>query len=67
MPIFISDEQKFLEIAKRAQECRIKKIEKKGIVKIKARTKRYLYTYIIPLEKLGEFMKKLQCSKIAEV
>ncbi len=67
MPIFIRDEQKFLEIAKRAQECRIKKIEKKGIVKIKARTKRYLYTYIIPLEKLEEFMKKLQCNKIVEV
>ncbi|HIP56453.1 MAG TPA: 5'-nucleotidase [Ignisphaera aggregans] len=67
MPIFVSDEQKFLEIAKRARECRIKKIEKKGIVKIKARTKRYLYTFIIPLEKLEEFSKKLQCSKIVEV
>ncbi len=67
MPIFISDEAKFLEIARRATECRIKKIEKKGIAKIKARTKRYLYTYIVPLQQLDEFLKKLQCPKIVEV
>jgi len=67
MPVFISDEQKFIEITQRAIECRIKKIEKKGIAKVKARTKRYLYTYIIPLEKLDEFTKKLKCPKIVEV
>ncbi len=69
MPIFINDESKFLEIAKRALECRVKKNEKEGIAKIKARTKRYLYTYIISLDKLEQFLEKLRgiCSNIVEL
>jgi len=67
MPIFISDEEKFMEIAKRAIECRVKRLEKKGIAKVKARTKRYLYTYIVELSKLEEFLKKLPCKNIKEV
>ncbi len=67
MPIFVNDEAKFMEIAKRAIECRVKRIEKKGIAKIKARTKRYLYTYIVKLEELDEFLKKLPCKTIKEV
>lgn len=60
MPIFINSEDKFLEVAKRALECRVKRIEKKGIAKVKARTKRYLYTYIITLDKLDDLLNKLK-------
>jgi len=67
MPIQVKDENEFIEISKRAKECRIKKIEKNGVAKIKARTRRYLYTLIIPLEKLEEFVKKLQCKNIVEL
>jgi len=69
MPIFVSDEAKFLEIAKRAIECRVKRVEKEGKAKIKARTKRYLYTYIVPLDKLEETLAKVRevCKNIVEV
>ncbi len=69
MPIFISDEKEFLDIAKRATECRIKKNEKEGIAKVKARTKRYLYTFIVNLDKLNDFLNKLKnvCSNIKEI
>ncbi len=69
MPIFVSDESKFLEVAKRALECRVKRVEKEGKAKIKARTKRYLYTYVVPLEKLDEVLAKVRevCKNIVEV
>lgn len=69
MPVFISDEEKFFSIAKNASECRIKRIEKKGIVKLKARTKRYLYTYIIPSDKANTVIERLKtiCKSLVEV
>ena len=69
MPIFVGDESKFLEVAKRALECRVKRVEKEGKAKIKARTKRYLYTYVVPLEKLDEVLAKVRevCKNIVEV
>ncbi|ADM28343.1 50S ribosomal protein L38E [Ignisphaera aggregans DSM 17230] len=69
MPIFVSDEKEFLDVAKRAIECRVKKNEKEGIAKVKARTKRYLYTFVIGLDKLNDFLNKLKnvCSNIKEI
>ncbi|HDD25848.1 MAG TPA: 5'-nucleotidase [Acidilobales archaeon] len=67
MPIEIKNEEEFLKISERAIECRIKKNVKEGIAKVKARTKRYLYTYKIPLDKLEEFKKKLKCAEIVEL
>uniref|UniRef100_A0A7C5XLM3 5'-nucleotidase n=1 Tax=Ignisphaera aggregans TaxID=334771 RepID=A0A7C5XLM3_9CREN len=69
MPIFINNEEKFLEVAKKALECRVKRVEKKGIAKVKARTKRYLYTYIIALDKLEELLSRLKniCNNIKEI
>ncbi|MEM0153897.1 MAG: 5'-nucleotidase [Ignisphaera sp.] len=60
MPIFINSEDRFLEVVKRALECRVKRIEKKGIAKVKARTKKYLYTYITTLDKLDDLLNKLK-------
>ncbi|MEM1525517.1 MAG: hypothetical protein QW775_06650 [Ignisphaera sp.] len=69
MPVFILDENRFLEIAKNAIECRIKRAEKKGIVKLKARTKRYLYTYAVPMDKADATVEKLKtvCKDTKEV
>lgn len=69
MPVFILDENKFLEVAKNAIECRIKRDEKKGVVKLKARTKRYLYTYAVTMDKADATIEKLKavCKDIKEV
>jgi len=69
MPIFVQDKGKFLEVAKRARECRVKKLEKKGIAKIKARTKRYLYTMVVQLDKLDEVLAEIRqvCKNIVEL
>ncbi len=67
MPVEIFDKEKFIEIAKRAVECRVKRIEKEGIAKVKARTKRYLYTIKVKLDELEEFLKKLECNRIVEI
>lgn len=68
MPIFISNEDKFYEIAKNAIECRIKKNEKKNIVKLKAKTKRYLYTYIVTNDRASSAIEKLKnvCKSVKE-
>lgn len=42
MPVEIKDVNEFLKIAERANECRVKRL--KDVVKLKLRTKRYLYT-----------------------
>lgn len=60
MPIFTSSEEEFLEIAKKALECRVKRIERKGVAKVKARTRRYLYTYIVSLDRLDDLLSRLK-------
>ncbi len=69
MPIEIDPKKRdlFIEISARAIECRVVKDEKKGIAKVKARTKRYLYTIKIPLNELNDFLKQLKCKKIVEI
>ncbi|MEM0026740.1 MAG: 5'-nucleotidase [Ignisphaera sp.] len=69
MPIFVANEQEFLEIAKRAEECRVKRIPKKNIAKIKARTKKYLYTYKLELQNVDALLEKLKsvCKNIVEI
>ncbi len=71
MPKEVKSVDEFLEAAKRASECRVKKsyvyvktengVEKKPILKVKARTRRYLYTLKFEDYKQGiEFAKKLK-------
>jgi len=43
MPREIETEEEFLELVKRASECRVKRL--KDVVKLKLRTPRYLYTF----------------------
>ncbi len=71
MPKEVKTVEEFLEAAKRAQECRVKKsyvyvkteqgVEKKPILKVKARTRRYLYTLKFEdFDKGVEFAKQLK-------
>ncbi len=67
MPVEIYSLEEFVKISERAVECRVKRSRKKGEVKVKARTKRYLYTYKTSEDKLGEVLSKLKCKKIIDV
>jgi large subunit ribosomal protein L38e len=64
MPKEVKDPEEFIRISERAIECRVVKLEDEGVAKVKARTKRYLYTIKIPLSQLEEFIKKLKCQNI---
>jgi len=67
VPVEITDLEYFTEIARRAIECRVKRVRKTGIVKIKARTKRYLYTYKTTEDKLQDVLNKIQCKNVVDV
>jgi large subunit ribosomal protein L38e len=67
MPIEIKDEEHAIKLSEVAIECRVKKLEKEKIAKIKLRTKKYLFTYKVPLDKLNEVLSKLKCGKVVEV
>ena len=62
MPIEIYDEKEFLEIAKRALECRVKR--GKDYVKLKLRTKSKLYTFKTTPEKADELLNQIECEII---
>jgi len=67
MPVEVKELETFLDIAKRAKECRVKRVRKSDVVKIKARTRRYLYTFKTTKDKLDEILSKLECPKIIDV
>jgi large subunit ribosomal protein L38e len=67
MPVEITSLEEFIKITERAIECRVKKVRKSNVVKVKARTKRYLYTYKTTEDKLEEVLSKVKCKKIIDV
>lgn len=67
MPREVSDPEEFIRISERAVECRVVKLEKEGVAKVKARTKSYLYTIKVPLSELDAFLKKLKCQNIKHI
>lgn len=67
MPIFLKDLEEFKKVAEKAVECRVVRDKKRNVGKLKARTKRYLYTYVVPLEKLDEVVKNIKCNNIVEI
>jgi len=67
MPVEVRDRERFIEISARAEECRVVRDEKKGVAKVKARTRRYLYTIKVPVNELNSFLKQLRCKKIVEI
>ncbi|MFX1450255.1 MAG: hypothetical protein ACFFCM_05410 [Promethearchaeota archaeon] len=62
MPKTIQDVKEFLEISKRATECRIKRI--KDAVKLKLRTKNALYVLKIEPSEAAAVIKKINCEII---
>ncbi len=71
MPVELKTVEELVEVSKRAVECRVKEVtrgpEKGKIVKVKARTRRVLYTLKVPKEKLDEVLSKLKCGRIVFV
>jgi len=67
VPIEVTNPEEFVKISERARECRVVRLPKEGVAKVKARTKRYLYTIKVPLDKVDEFLKRLKCPKVVEV
>ena len=67
MPVEVTKLEDFIEITGRAVECRVKKNEKSKTVKVKARTKKYLYTYKTTEDKLSEVLGKVKCKRIVYV
>ena len=63
-PTELKDEEKFLELAADALECRIKRTRGDEFVKLKLRTKTKLYTFKTSPERADELTKEITCEKI---
>ena len=59
MPKEIRDVEEFIRLSEKAEYCLVKKAKKEDTVKLKIRTKRYLYTLKTNLKKLTRFLKTL--------
>ncbi|MGA2768239.1 MAG: 50S ribosomal protein L38e [Candidatus Bathyarchaeia archaeon] len=59
MPSEISDPERFVEISANAEYCAVKRLQ--GVVKLKLRTPKKLYTLKVEPLKAEEVIKKLQC------
>ena len=59
MPSEITDPERFAEISGNAQYCAVKRLQ--GVVKLKLRTPKKLYTLKIEPQNAEEIIKKLQC------
>ena len=62
MPKEIFSDQKFLELAEFAIHCRVKRI--KDVVKLKLRTKKYLYTYKTDPTTAERLLNNINCDVI---
>jgi large subunit ribosomal protein L38e len=62
MPKQIYDVEKFLEMTEDAEECRVKR--GKDQVKLKLRTRRYLYTLIVEPQKAEEILQQVKCQVV---
>jgi len=62
LPKEIIDENQFIELSKIAIHCRVKR--GKEDVKLKLRTKKYLYTYKTDIKTADDLINKIDCSII---
>lgn len=62
MPKEIKDITQFLELASKANECRVKRV--KDVVKLKLRTPRLLYTLKLDPENAEAIIKQIKCQII---
>ncbi len=59
MPKQIHDIEKFIEMTEDAEECRVKRVG--GKVKLKLRTKRYLYTLVTTPQEAESVLSQVKC------
>jgi hypothetical protein len=59
MPAEIFNIEEFIKLSDSASECRVKRA--KGIVKLKLRTKKKLYTIKLKENEAEEALKKIKC------
>ncbi len=70
MPVEIKDLEEFIKIASKAIECRVVRGDGKRSSKVKARTKRYLYTHVLKEgEDINDIINKIRdvCKNIIEI
>jgi len=69
MPVEVKSWEEFVEKAKRAVECRVKRNPKQGVIKVKARTRRMLYTIKLEIseEELSKKLQELDCPRIVDI
>lgn len=67
MPVEVKEWSEFVEISARASECRVKYAKKGGVAKIKAKTRRVLYTIKVNRDRVEELVKELKCPRIVFV
>ncbi len=67
MPKEVMSAEEFFKHAERAEECRV--VRGKDYVKLKARTKRYLYTLKVEPSEAEELVAKLReiCNNLVEI
>jgi hypothetical protein len=61
LPKEIFDPEEFIELAGKASECRVKRLD--DLIKLKLRTTRQLYTIKLETEEGEELLKKINCPK----
>jgi len=60
--------EEFIEVTGRALECRVKRSKRDpNTVKLKARTRRVLYTIKVPAGKVEEILSKVKCPRVVFV
>lgn len=62
MPKQIFSPEEFRELISKAEECRV--VRRGDKVKLKLRTKRYLYTYITTPDEADEILKEIKVKKV---
>ncbi len=66
MPVELYSREDFIRVAVNASELRVKIYEDEGYAKIKARTRRYLYTYKAKLDEVDSIINEVK-SKVPEI
>ena len=60
MPVELYSKEDFLRVVERALEIRVKAYEDKGFAKVKARTRKYLYTIKVSIDELDGFINEIK-------
>lgn len=61
VPKEIVDVNEFVKLSEKAEYCLVKKVKKENKIKLKLRTKKYLYTLKTTPEKANEVLKNVKC------